>query len=153
MSDTLTSQHAVSQLATFGIDVEIDRCDPAALRADADDIREGVKPLHLDSLPPRFAADLLDTLADIIDPQPCHADNAPSIDQIEAAHAILREREHPLLTGCVVTGHRATYSTETRVYSLAVDIIEAPDEIYASPATRCYRILPDGSLELIATAR
>lgn len=76
-----TLQHAVSQLATFGIDVEPERCDPGALRADAASIRHGVKPLHLDNLsacPPRFAADLLETVAMILDPIRPH-DDAPTV--------------------------------------------------------------------------
>lgn len=64
-----TAQHAVAQLATFGFDIELERCDPGALRHDADEIRAGVLPLHLSHLsqcPPIFAADLLDTLAEIL---------------------------------------------------------------------------------------
>ena len=64
-----TLNHAIETLRTFGIDVEPERCDVEALRADADDIREGITPLHLSHLsacPPRFAADLLETVAEII---------------------------------------------------------------------------------------
>lgn len=65
-----TLSHALATLRTFGFDIEPERCDAGALRADAAQIRAGIKPLHLDQLgacPPRFAADLLDTVADIID--------------------------------------------------------------------------------------
>jgi hypothetical protein len=73
MSDS-TLQHSVAQLATFGIDVDPDNCDPVALRSDAEDIRSGLLPLHLagtlSKCPPVFAADLMDTLADILDARP-----------------------------------------------------------------------------------
>jgi hypothetical protein len=61
-----TLTHAVERLSTFGIDVDPDCYDVQALRLDASDIRSGVKPLHLDVLPPCFAADLLETVADIL---------------------------------------------------------------------------------------
>lgn len=62
-----TLTHSVEMLSTFGIDVDPNCCDVEALRLDADDIRSGVCPLHMESCPPRFAADLLDTLADILE--------------------------------------------------------------------------------------
>lgn len=65
-----TRQFIVSQLMTFGIDVDPNQCDPTALRLDAEQIRSGVKPLHLDHLsacPPIFAAYLLDALAGIME--------------------------------------------------------------------------------------
>ena len=61
-----TLTHAVDMLSTFGIDIEPERCDVEALRLDANEIREGICPPHLESCPPRFAADLLDTVADIL---------------------------------------------------------------------------------------
>ena len=62
-----TKAHAIDTLLSFGIDVDPDNCDTGAMRADAEDIYNGVCPLHMDALPPRFAADLLVTLADILD--------------------------------------------------------------------------------------
>lgn len=62
-----TNSHAIETLATFGIDVDPTNCDTGAMRADAEDIYNGVCPLHMESCPPRFAADLLVTLADILD--------------------------------------------------------------------------------------
>lgn len=79
---TSTLDHAVATLATFGIDVEPARCDPVALRDDATLIRRGELPphlAHLERCPPRFAADLLETLAAILSPTTeCPRCGAPS---------------------------------------------------------------------------
>lgn len=70
-----TLQHAVDTLATFGVDVDPAACDPDALRSDAATIRRGETPLHLQPLRgpvdrlPRFAADLMATVADILEPR------------------------------------------------------------------------------------
>lgn len=82
-----TLNHAVGQLATFGIDIDPHQCDAGALRADARNIREGVKPLHLDTLPPRFAADLMDTVANILDPS--RGELASALGAFKAATAEL----------------------------------------------------------------
>lgn len=73
------------------------------------------------------------------------ADNAPSIDQYEAATEILRKQVHPLLTGYLVHGHSATYGPTTGIYWLCVYVTEAPDEIYEAQRTRCYAIAADGT--------
>lgn len=65
MNSTLT--HAVETLSTFGIDIDPDQCDPAALRADVAEVERGILPLHMESKPPRFALDLMTTVANILE--------------------------------------------------------------------------------------
>jgi hypothetical protein len=62
---------------------------------------------------------------------------APSMDQVDALMAIVAEH-HPLRTGNTLHGVQTSFDGET--LSIAIQVTEGADEIFAAPRTRCVRV-------------
>lgn len=69
----------------------------------------------------------------------------PSTAQIEKASAILSDEAHPFRSGEPVHGFTARMDDDG-IFRLAVRVMQDPDEIWATPVTRCFLIGPEGDV-------